>query len=150
MKKNIFIDGEVGTTGLQVHEKLSQHPNVNILPVDYSKRKDPSYKKEMLEASDVTFLCLPDDSAIETAKIADKLHDKSPIIIDASTAHRVDRSWVYGFPELTATQRTMIATASRIRNPGCYPTAFLALIKPLIAIGVLPKYSQIIVPDVSG
>ena len=100
MKKNIFIDGEVGTTGLQVRERLSQHPNVNILPVDQSKRKDPSYKKEMLEASDVAFLCLPDDSSIETTKIADELGDNSPIIIDASTAHRTDPSWSYGLPEL--------------------------------------------------
>ncbi len=100
MKKDIFIDGETGTTGLQVHEKLSKHPNVNIMSVDQCKRKDISYKKEMLAKSDVTFLCLPDEISIETVKIADELRDKSPIIIDASTAHRTDPNWSYGLPEL--------------------------------------------------
>ena len=100
MKKDIFIDGETGTTGLQVHEKLSKHPNVNIMSVDQSKRKDISYKKEMLAKSDVTFLCLPDEISIETVQIADELGDKSPIIIDSSTAHRTNPNWSYGLPEL--------------------------------------------------
>ena len=100
MKKNIFIDGETGTTGLQVHEKLTKHPNVNILSVNQDKRKDLDYKKEMFEASDVTFLCLPDDGAIEAVEIADNLGNKSPILIDASTAHRTNGNWAYGLPEL--------------------------------------------------
>ena len=100
MKKDIFIDGETGTTGLQVHEKLSKHPNVNVMSVDQSKRKDISYKKEMLAKSDVTFLCLPDEISVETVQIADELGDESPIIIDASTAHRTNPNWSYGLPEL--------------------------------------------------
>ena len=84
MKKNVFIDGEIGTTGLQVHEKLIKHPNVNILSVNQDKRKDLDYKKEMFKASDVSFLCLPDDGAIEAVEIANQLGNKSPIIIDAS------------------------------------------------------------------
>ena len=100
MKKDIFIDGETGTTGLQVHQKLNMHPNINIMPVDQSKRKDISYKKEMLAKSDVTFLCLPDEVSIETVQIADELGDMSPIIIDASTAHRTNPNWSYGLPEL--------------------------------------------------
>ena len=93
MKKNIFIDGETGTTGLQVHEKLTNHPSVNIMSVDQSKRKDLFYKKEMLAKSDVTFLCLPDEGSIETVQIADELGDNSPIIIDSSTAHRTNPNW---------------------------------------------------------
>ena len=100
MKKNVFIDGEVGTTGLQVYDRLSKHPNVNILKIDQSRRKEISYKKEMLKASDVTFLCLPDNIAIETVAIADELGENSPIIIDASTAHRTNDGWSYGLPEL--------------------------------------------------
>ena len=100
MKKNVFIDGEIGTTGLQVHEKLTKHPNVNILSVNKDKRKDPYYKKEMFKASDVSFLCLPDDGAVEAVQIANQLGNKSPIIIDASTAHRTNPDWAYGLPEL--------------------------------------------------
>ena len=150
MKKNIFIDGEVGTTGLQVHEKLSQHPNVNILPVDYGKRKDPSYKKEMLEASDVTFLCLPDDSAIETAKIADELNDKGPIIIDASTAHRTNPNWSYGLPELGLNYRNKIVDSKRIAVPGCYATGANVIIKPLLENKLISASQPLVINAISG
>jgi N-acetyl-gamma-glutamyl-phosphate reductase len=150
MKKNIFIDGEEGTTGLQVHERLSQHPNVNILPVDQSKRKDPSYKKEMLEASDVAFLCLPDDSSIETTKIADELGDNSPIIIDASTAHRTDPSWSYGLPELGLSYRNKIIGSKRIAVPGCYATGANVIIKPLLENKLISPSEPLVINAVSG
>ncbi|MDC0093261.1 N-acetyl-gamma-glutamyl-phosphate reductase [Alphaproteobacteria bacterium] len=150
MKKNIFIDGEVGTTGLQVHEKLRQHPNVNILPVDYAKRKDPSYKRQMLEASDVTFLCLPDDSAIETAKIADELDNKSPIIIDASTVHRTNPNWSYGLPELGPNYRNRIVDSKRIAVPGCYATGANVIIKPLLESKLISPNQPLVINAVSG
>ena len=139
MKKDIFIDGETGTTGLQVHEKLSKHPNINIMSVDQSKRKDISYKKEMLAKSDVTFLCLPDEISIETVQIADELGDKSPIIIDASTAHRTNVNWSYGLPELGENYRKSLKNSKRIASPGCYSTGANVILKPLISNGILSK-----------
>ena len=150
MKKDIFIDGETGTTGLQVHEKLSKHPNVNIMSVDQSKRKDIYYKKEMLAKSDVTFLCLPDETSIETVQIADELGDKSPIIIDASTAHRTNPKWSYGLPELGENYRKSIENSKRIASPGCYSTGANVILKPLISNGILSKNIPIIINAVSG
>ncbi len=150
MKKNIFIDGEVGTTGLQVHERLSKHPNVNILVVDQSKRKDPMYKKKMLKSSDVTFLCLPDDSSIETVKMADQLGVESPIIIDASTAHRTNKNWSYGLPELGLNYRKKIVGSKRISVPGCYATGANVIIKPLLENKVISPKEPIIINAVSG
>ena len=150
MKKNIFIDGETGTTGLQVHEKLSKHPNVNIMSVNQSKRKSISYKKEMLAKSDVTFLCLPDESSIETVQIADELKDKSPIIIDASTAHRTNPNWSYGLPELGENYRKSLENSKRIASPGCYSTGANVILKPLISLGMLRQNIPIIINAVSG
>ena len=150
MKKNIFIDGEAGTTGLQVYEKLSKHPNVDIMPIDKSKRKDISYKKEMLAKSDVTFLCLPDESSLETVKIADELGDKSPIIIDSSTVHRTNPNWAYGLPELGKDYRKKIENSKRIASPGCYPTGANVILKPLISKGILSQNIPIIINAVSG
>ena len=150
MKKDVFIDGETGTTGLQVHEKLSKHPKVNIMSVDQSKRKDISYKKEMLAKSDVTFLCLPDEISIETVKIADELRDKSPIIIDASTAHRTNPNWSYGLPELGENYRKRLENSKRIASPGCYSTGANVILKPLITSGILSKNIPIIINAVSG
>ena len=150
MKKDIFIDGETGTTGLQVHEKLIKHPNVNVMSVDQSKRKDISYKKEMLAKSDVTFLCLPDEISIETVQIADELGDESPIIIDASTAHRTNPNWSYGLPELGENYRKSIENSKRIASPGCYSTGANVILKPLISNGILNKNIPIIINAVSG
>ncbi len=150
MKKNIFIDGEAGTTGLQVNDKLSKHPEVYVMPVDQCKRKDISYKKDMLEKSDVTFLCLPDESSIETVKIADELGDKSPIIIDASTAHRTNPDWAYGLPELGTDYRKKLINSKRIASPGCYPTGANVILKPLISNGVICNDIPIIINAVSG
>ena len=150
MKKNIFIDGETGTTGLKVYEKLSNHPNVDIMSVDKSKRKDINYKKEMLAKSDATFLCLPDESSIETVQIADQLGDTSPIIIDASTAHRTNPNWSYGLPELGPDYRKNIINSKRIASPGCYSTGANVILKPLITSGILSKNIPIIINAVSG
>ena len=150
MKKNIFIDGETGTTGLQVHEKLTKHPIVNIMSVDQSKRKDLSYKKEMLAKSDVAFLCLPDEGSIETVQIADELGDKSPIIIDASTAHRTNPNWSYGLPELGENYRKSLEKSKRIASPGCYSTGANVILKPLISQGILNKNIPIIINAISG
>jgi N-acetyl-gamma-glutamyl-phosphate reductase len=150
MKKNIFIDGETGTTGLQVYEKLTEHPNVNIMLVDQSKRKDVSYKKEMLAKSDVTFLCLPDEGSVETVQIADELGDKSPIIIDASTAHRTNPNWSYGLPELGENYRKSLENSKRIASPGCYATGANVILKPLISHGILSQNIPIIINGVSG
>ena len=150
MKKNIFIDGETGTTGLQVYEKLSKHPKVSIMSVNQSQRKDVSYKKEMLAKSEVTFLCLPDESSIETAKIADELGDNSPIIIDASTAHRTNPNWAYGLPELGEDYRKSLENSKRIASPGCYSTGANVILKPLISSGILSKNIPIIINAVSG
>ena len=150
MRKNIFIDGESGTTGLQVYERLNKHPYVNILPVDKVRRKSASYKKEMLASCDVVFLCLPDKSAIETVEIADQLDNESPIIIDASTAHRTHQDWAYGLPELGQNYRNKIIGSKRIAVPGCYPTGANIIIKPLIDKKYISTNNPIIISAVSG
>ncbi len=150
MKKNIFIDGEIGTTGLQVHEKLIKHPNVNILSVNQDKRKDLDYKKEMFEASDVSFLCLPDNGAIESVEIANNLGNKSPIIIDASTAHRTNANWAYGLPELGVDFRKKLLNSKRIAVPGCYPTGANVILKPLLENNVISHKNPIVINAVSG
>ena len=150
MKKNVFIDGEIGTTGLQVHEKLKKHPNINILPVNQNKRKDLDYKKEMFEASDVSFLCLPDDGAIEAVEIANQLGNKSPIIIDASTAHRTKPDWAYGLPELGSDFRKKLLHSKRIAAPGCYSTGANVILKPLLENNVISHKNPIVINAVSG
>jgi len=150
MKKNVFIDGEIGTTGLQVHEKLKKHPNINILPVNQHKRKDLDYKKEMFEASDVSFLCLPDDGAVEAVEIANQLGNKSPIIIDASTAHRTKPDWAYGLPELGSDFRKKLLHSKRIAAPGCYSTGANVILKPLLENNVISHRNPIVINAVSG
>ena len=148
MTFRIFIDGEAGTTGLKVAARLHAHPHVKMLHIDDAQRKDPQARLQLMQDSDMTILCLPDEAARDAVALAEG--DASIRFIDASTAHRVDIDWVYGFPEMIATQRGMIASASRIANPGCYPTGFLALAKPLIASGMLLADSRLSVPAVSG
>ena len=150
MKKNVFIDGEIGTTGLQVHEKLKKHPNINILSVNQNKRKDLDYKKEMFEASDVSFLCLPDDGAVEAVEIANQLGNKSPIIIDASTAHRTNPDWAYGLPELGLDFRKKLLNSKRIAAPGCYSTGANVILKPLLENNVISHRNPIVINAVSG
>ena len=150
MKKNIFIDGESGTTGLQVYERLNKHPYVNVLSIDNERRKSTSYKKEMLASCDIAFLCLPDKGAIETVEIADQLGNESPIIIDASTAHRTNVDWAYGLPELGQNYKNKIIQSKRIAVPGCYPTGANLIIKPLIDYEYISSNYPFIISAVSG
>ena len=147
MAFKIFIDGEAGTTGLKVAERLQVHPHVQLLQIDDKFRKDKAARADMMGASDITILCLPDDAAIEAAALAETVETK---LIDASSAHRTAADWAYGFPELGVTQRQAVAAAHRISNPGCYPTGFLALARPLIAAGVLLEDALLTVPAISG
>ena len=116
----IFIDGQAGTTGLLIHERLNQRPDIELLEIEDVDRKNPTVKRDIMEQADVVILCLPDDAAKETVKLSNKVR-----FIDASTAHRVDRDWVYGLPEIVPDQRAEIAQARLVSNPGCYPTGFL-------------------------
>jgi N-acetyl-gamma-glutamyl-phosphate reductase len=147
MAPKIFIDGEAGTTGLHIHRRLGARRDLALLSIDPARRKDASARRDMLNGADLVILCLPDAAAREAVQLIDS---NSVRVIDASTAHRTEAGWVYGLPEMTKRQRTVIAEARRVANPGCYPTGFIALMRPLIAAGLLPKSWPITVNAVSG
>jgi len=146
----IFIDGEAGTTGLQIRERLANLPGAAVLSIDPAMRKDNDARKEMLRQADLVVLCLPDDAAREAVAMCEALGDDAPRILDASTAHRTSGGWVYGFPELSAGQAEAVRTAKRVANPGCYPTGAIALIRPLVDAGIIPADYPITVNAVSG
>lgn len=150
MTKTVFIDGEAGTTGLQIAERLAALKGVKIASIDPTLRKDASARKEMMKKSDLVVLCLPDDAAKEAVALAGELGSDAPKIIDASTAHRVAPGWVYGFAELDADQADRIRLARHVANPGCYPTGAIALLRPLVDAGLIPADHQICVNAVSG
>jgi N-acetyl-gamma-glutamyl-phosphate reductase len=150
MTAKVFIDGEAGTTGLQIAERLAREPGITVLSIAAGKRKDADARLAMMAKADLVVLCLPDDAAIEAVSLADSLGKDAPRIIDASTAHRVAPGWVYGFAELDAKQADAIRKAKRVSNPGCYPTGAIALIRPLVDAGIVPNDYPITVNAVSG
>jgi N-acetyl-gamma-glutamyl-phosphate reductase len=143
----IFIDGAAGTTGLEIHERLGGRGDLKVVTLDDASRKDPAARKAALNEADVVILCLPDDAAREAVSMIDNPNVR---VIDASTAHRVADGWTYGFAEMDAGQRAKIAASKRVSNPGCYPTGFIALVRPLVEAGIVPADFPLTVNAVSG
>ncbi len=148
MKPKIFIDGEHGTTGLQIRTRLARRDDLEILSIPEAERRNRSLREDMLKAADIAILCLPDDASREAVAMLDGVN--STRIIDTSTAHRVHPDWAYGFAEMTAGMRETIARARLVANPGCYPTGAIALIRPLVEAGILPPDYPVSVNAVSG
>ncbi len=135
MKTKVYIDGQSGTTGLQIYDRIGSREDLELLRIDEDKRHDLEERKKFLNAADIVFLCLPDASAIEAVSLIDNPKVR---VIDASTAHRTAPDWTYGYPELSPEQRRAIAEGSRIANPGCHATGFLSSVAPLVRMGILP------------
>ena len=150
MIKKVFIDGEEGTTGLQIYERLEKHPNIEVIKIDPNKRKNLLKKKEMMKKDDLVFLCLPDAASREAVALGKELEEDCPIFIDASTAHRTSAMWSYGLPELSDQYRNNINKSNLIAVPGCYATGSNLIIFPLTKTGLIPCSHQFIIQAVSG
>ena len=146
----VFIDGEAGTTGLGIRYRLATMRSIEVVSIAADKRKDPAAKRDLMASVDVVILCLPDDAAKETAGIVAQMGSDAPRLLDASTAHRVNPDWAYGFPELAKGQSEAIAKAARVANPGCYATGAIALLRPLTDAGMIPADFPITINAVSG
>jgi N-acetyl-gamma-glutamyl-phosphate reductase len=147
MKKTVFVDGQHGTTGLKIRERLSVRKDIEIIEIPEEKRKDPETKKQFLNEADIVFLCLPDDAARESVSL---IKNSSVCVLDGYTAHRVTEGWVYGLPELKKEQRTLIKKSKRISVPGCHPTGFILMIYPLVAQGIMAPDYPVTCHAVSG
>jgi N-acetyl-gamma-glutamyl-phosphate reductase len=147
MRHLVFVDGQEGTTGLRINEMLAQRTDVEVLRISDHSRKDPVARARLLNAADVAFLCLPDAAAREAAAL---VTNAKTCLIDASTAHRTSTDWVYGLPELVPQQRELMRASKRIANPGCHATAFILLVRPLMAAGVLPHDALLSATSISG
>jgi N-acetyl-gamma-glutamyl-phosphate reductase len=150
MTIKIFIDGEAGTTGLQIRDKLAGIAGVALLSLPAQARKDVEAKRELLANVDITILCLPDAAAKEAAALLEEMGERAPRVIDASSAHRVAPGWIYGFPELAPGQSAAVAGAARVTNPGCHATGAIALLRPLTDAGLIAKDAAITISSVSG
>jgi N-acetyl-gamma-glutamyl-phosphate reductase len=150
MARRIFIDGDSGTTGLEIRERLAGRTNLEIVSIAQEKRKEPDAKREILAGVDVAILCLPDEAARESVSLCDALGDRAPRILDASTANRTAPGWVYGFPELCAGQPEAIAGARRVANVGCYASSAIALLRPLVDAGLIAPDQALTINAVSG
>jgi len=147
MTHTVFIDGEAGTTGLQIRDRLAERGDLEVLSIDPDKRKDPAARAELLNAADAVVLCLPDEASREAVSM---ISSNAVKVIDASTAFRTAPGWTYGFPEKSRTQRDEIRNATRVANPGCWPTGFIGLVRPLVEAGLLPKDYPLTAHGVSG
>jgi N-acetyl-gamma-glutamyl-phosphate reductase len=147
MATRVFVDGQEGTTGLRIHEYLAQRSDVEVLRAAPELRKDANERARLLNAADVAFLCLPDAAAREAAQL---VTSPSTCLIDASTAHRTAKDWVYGLPELSADQRGRIRASKRIANPGCHATGFILLVRPLVDAGLLSQAAPLSATSITG
>ncbi len=149
MKKTVFVDGQEGTTGLQIRERLQAHPGVQVLEIEAERRKDIERRRELINAADAVFLCLPDTAAKESVALVAAGNTRTAVI-DASTAHRVTDGWVYGLPELRAGQREAIGRSRRVAVTGCHAAGFILAAAPLVAAGLLPRDYPIACHSLTG
>ena len=146
-KPKVYIDGKEGTTGLQIYDRLSVRDDIDLLLIDEDKRKDLDERKKLINAADLVFLCLPDAAAVESVSLIENEHTR---VIDASTAHRTNPAWDYGFPELSAEHRANIVKSRRVANPGCHASGFISSVYPLVKLGVIPAQQSVCAYSLTG
>ena len=146
-KPKVYIDGKEGTTGLQIYDRLSVRDDIDLLLIDEDKRKDIAERKKLLNAADLVFLCLPDAAAVESVSL---IENENTRVIDASTAHRTNPAWDYGFPELSAEHRANISKSKRVANPGCHASGFISSMYPLVKLGIIPADQSVCAYSLTG